>query len=297
MLTALLVLSLSSAWFTNPDECSVRVRTSEGDLNSFHLLDKDCEVANEWEVVYPCSASCSDFGIELLQRSVVSWETGAGKPCAFSDRFKIQHCMPSNHSGCPERLDPVCVWTEWGNPVFACTADGNGTITSTRRLLRGEQGCNETETTTHPCPVGQVYYPFTEAREKPVEEVTATEATVCWGLDCVTIPGDFRATDCEVSAWSSWSNCTAPCALEPGKGGFRYRTRHIETIPRNGGESCPSLYEEEECNYNLVCDNSNRVSPALLPSKQAGYSTHARTVLASYAAECSSIQIASHVLC
>jgi uncharacterized protein YegL len=51
------------------------------------------------------------------------------------------------------------------------------------------------------------------------------------------------AVDCEMSMWSGWSKCTKDC-----EGGVRGRTRSILTKPKNGGESCNTVQEEESCN-------------------------------------------------
>jgi len=49
--------------------------------------------------------------------------------------------------------------------------------------------------------------------------------------------------NCEMSMWSGWSKCTKDC-----EGGVRGRTRSILTKPKNGGESCNTVQEEEACN-------------------------------------------------
>jgi len=49
--------------------------------------------------------------------------------------------------------------------------------------------------------------------------------------------------DGQVSAWSDWSACSAPCG-----GGTQTRTRTCTTQPANGGAPCPSLSESKSCN-------------------------------------------------
>ncbi len=49
--------------------------------------------------------------------------------------------------------------------------------------------------------------------------------------------------DCEVSAWSEWSECSEECG-----GGIRTRTRTVITPPENGGQECGALKETQACN-------------------------------------------------
>ncbi len=49
--------------------------------------------------------------------------------------------------------------------------------------------------------------------------------------------------DCVVSAWSSFSSCSAACG-----GGTQTRTRTVITPAANGGAACPVLEESQACN-------------------------------------------------
>lgn len=49
--------------------------------------------------------------------------------------------------------------------------------------------------------------------------------------------------DCQVSAWSAWSTCTASCG-----GGSQSRTRSVTQSPSGGGAACPVLSESQSCN-------------------------------------------------
>ena len=55
-----------------------------------------------------------------------------------------------------------------------------------------------------------------------------------------------RATDCRVSSWSQWSQCTESCGLF----GIKTRTRYVTASATCGG-SCKALKEEVSCN--LIC--------------------------------------------
>jgi len=49
--------------------------------------------------------------------------------------------------------------------------------------------------------------------------------------------------DCKVGDWSAWGDCTASC-----NGGVMTRTRDRNVEPENGGDPCPEMSEERECN-------------------------------------------------
>lgn len=57
---------------------------------------------------------------------------------------------------------------------------------------------------------------------------------------------DFKdacgVVDCGVSNWGPWSACDAECGS-----GTMYRSRTIQTQPRNGGRRCPSLQQRRGC--------------------------------------------------
>ena len=59
-------------------------------------------------------------------------------------------------------------------------------------------------------------------------------------------------TDCQVSAWSPWSSCSASC----GSAGTRQRQR-VVTVPAAGtGAVCPVLVGEERCNTHACGDGT-----------------------------------------
>jgi hypothetical protein len=62
-----------------------------------------------------------------------------------------------------------------------------------------------------------------------------------------TEPG-LSLSDCEVSAWSPYSQCTSEC-----EGGTKFRTRNITVPQRDGGSPCPPLRQEVQCNLR-TCD-------------------------------------------
>ena len=51
------------------------------------------------------------------------------------------------------------------------------------------------------------------------------------------------ATDCEVSVFSGWSNCSKNCGP-----GTQTSTRTVTTAAQNGGKACPALSRSQSCN-------------------------------------------------
>merc|ERR1719443_2097475 len=56
--------------------------------------------------------------------------------------------------------------------------------------------------------------------------------------------------NCDMSAWSGWSKCTAECG-----GGLQSHTRSILTKPKNGGLACNTVEESRPC-ATLSCDRN-----------------------------------------
>lgn len=60
---------------------------------------------------------------------------------------------------------------------------------------------------------------------------------------CSGLPG--VVTDCIVSEWSTFSECSVPCGT-----GVTTRFRTVLTEPSEGGIPCPALTEEQTCEDN-----------------------------------------------
>jgi len=56
--------------------------------------------------------------------------------------------------------------------------------------------------------------------------------------------------NCDMSAWSGWSKCTAECG-----GGLQSHTRSILTKPKNGGMACNTVEESRPC-ATMSCDRN-----------------------------------------
>ena len=78
---------------------------------------------------------------------------------------------------------------------------------------------------------------------------------------------DLTPVDCEVSAWSAWSDCV---------NGSQTRTRTIITPASDGGAACPSLTETRNCTVSVDCVVSNWSDWS---SCVNGISTRTRTVV------------------
>lgn len=52
----------------------------------------------------------------------------------------------------------------------------------------------------------------------------------------------FVVVDCEVSEWSSWSECNIDCGP-----GVMKRSRSVQRLNHNGGKHCPPLVQRRGC--------------------------------------------------
>merc|ERR1711871_978184 len=76
--------------------------------------------------------------------------------------------------------------------------------------------------------------------------VVSGEGSVINNINTTTpCPGQ---SDCKVSPWSDFSNCTAQCNNGVNGGGNHTRTRSVIKFPQNGGRECPALTETRRCN-------------------------------------------------
>eukprot|EP01062_Namystynia_karyoxenos_P036408 TRINITY_DN26517_c0_g1_i2.p1 TRINITY_DN26517_c0_g1~~TRINITY_DN26517_c0_g1_i2.p1 ORF type:complete len:1483 (+),score=380.93 TRINITY_DN26517_c0_g1_i2:63-4451(+) len=102
----------------------------------------------------------------------------------------------------------VTPWSNWS----ACSVNcGGGEQVSTRSIQQSAAGSGT------PCPTNLV------------------RRRVCNTDSC--------GSDCQVSAWSTFSACTVSCG-----GGFRRRQRTVLRPPALGGDPCPALEATEPCN-------------------------------------------------
>jgi len=92
-------------------------------------------------------------------------------------------------------------------------------------------------------------------QEMTRDVVVNTDATGC-GYACPRLSlykrcGQYPCPiNCEMSAWSGWSKCTAEC-----NGGVQGRTRSIIAKPKNGGTSCNTVEDQQPCGT-ASCDRN-----------------------------------------
>lgn len=69
--------------------------------------------------------------------------------------------------------------------------------------------------------------------------------------------GNNRVNCVPEPTWSEWSECSTPCVFSsPAEAsGVQFRTRAIQTLPRNGGTECVAsdLLQSQSCNGNVPC--------------------------------------------
>ena len=76
--------------------------------------------------------------------------------------------------------------------------------------------------------------------------------------------------DCEVSAWSAWTECSSSCGS-----GTSTRSRTVTRPESNGGVSCPDLHQEKFCRGEGGCTR-RKEEPRLITHKKHGASSALR---------------------
>jgi len=173
----------------------------------------DCAVS-EWAAVTACSASCGG-GKRTLERTVTVAPANGGKGCP--ELKTVEDC--STHA-CP--ID--CQYGEWSD-YSACSVscgpqypeagykNSYGVMTRTRSV--------------------------TAAKFGGADCLAATEEKKCNMGPC--------PLNCQVSGWSSWTQCSKSCSTTGAAAGQKTRSRTITRRASFGGNVCPELLETVTC--------------------------------------------------
>jgi len=195
----------------------------------------DCEWG-EWLAWGDCSCKC-DGGKKVRNRHIKTFPKGGGKPC---DEVRKEEVSPCN----TQRCDEHCIdgaWSSWSAWTDCSASCGGGTKFRKRQVHRMANHCG-----------------------KPPEGLD-TETRFCnVNVNCEP------AEDCEFSAWSRWSACSATCE------GITRRSRRIVKTGRGDGAWCRgALKQTAPCNPRNAKDMPSACKPTRppLPCKVSEWTT------------------------
>ena len=214
----------------------------------------DCMVS-EFESWTACTSSCGG-GLSSRARSTSRAATFGGKVCPH----------PTEQAACNAQACPVdCAMTTWSAYSACSHSCGSGDHTSTRIIATmASHGGEECGTLSHtrscsngPCPVHCEVTPFekwsdcsrscgggSQTRARAVTTATKYGGSICpflhesQGCNMEPCP-----VNCLVGSWSLFTECHATCG-----GGFRHRSRSVDTAAAHSGKACPVLEDVQVCN-------------------------------------------------
>eukprot|EP00929_Paragymnodinium_shiwhaense_P097590 TRINITY_DN59225_c0_g1_i1.p1 TRINITY_DN59225_c0_g1~~TRINITY_DN59225_c0_g1_i1.p1 ORF type:complete len:1427 (-),score=228.70 TRINITY_DN59225_c0_g1_i1:32-4312(-) len=222
---------------------------------------EDC-IWSEWSELGECAQSCGG-GIQVRTRKILS-PAQAGGSCPGD----ASHAKPCNAHRCPVDCK-LAAWSAWSDCSSSCGAHGSR---SRRRefstpVAFGGKPCSAdlrtlvTESCGRAaCPLDCVWHTWeswsvcslscgtgTRTRTRMVRTTAASGGSDCVGPrhDIGSCSLQICPTHCEWSAWQDWSSCSGSCG-----GGFRRRSRLVQTEGSQGGSRCPDdgRVQYDSCN-------------------------------------------------
>jgi hypothetical protein len=234
--------------------CPTLMATAE--CNNFEC-PKDC-IVSTYNSFSTCSTSCGS-GAQSRSRSVVQHASHGGVICPT-----LTDSQSCNNHKCPEDCD-VSGYGTWSTCSTTC---GKGSQDRTRRIIKhpkyGGKVCpglsESSECFLLECPVdcklsdwsdwSECSTTCAEGSQSKTKSITTRPkfgGKSC-GLKTKRQPCNAGPcpVHCQVSEWSTYGGCSKSC-----NGGLHHRTRSVATHHAHGGNVCPDLKEEKDCNDHL----------------------------------------------
>ena len=229
-------------------------------------LARDC-IVSEWSEWGMCEGSACGAGLRFRQRSITSDAKYGGSACpVLSDSGDCDATTPWDDTPVTAPAAPLD-WFE--APVLGSMVESATKIV--RLLGVGTPGECALECLARGASVCLAFdYDFNngycQLRNAVLGDGSATNYCDVYpssvGCTSYELYTRLDASDCALSAWSSWSNCTAQC-----DGFGRSRTRRVESVAAYGGYPCPPavlLVDYTECDPSDLCqDDADKTEPGV----------------------------------
>jgi len=251
-----------------PDPYDANARSEfyqEQDCNANNMCAIHCAFTS-FDAWSDCSKSCGD-GHSTRSRTITKDSKHGGSVCPITEESR--QC---NDNQCPRDCDQT-EWTAWSSCSKSCNVGWRHRTRETNQEAeyggvactpdRDEEMCN-----TQHCPINCEWDDYTEwsacsttcgvhgtqRRTRQTKYSAAFGGTECTGLAVDTKSCDVDdpnvgnyigdcPVNCQMSAWSTWDECTQTCDGP----GTQTRTRYEVVEPDFGGAACPNDEETREC--------------------------------------------------
>jgi hypothetical protein len=219
-----------------------------------HACPTHC-VMTKWSKFSACSKSCG-HGLKSRTREIKIVPKHGGKKC--TDTTYSEGCKLSE---CPTHCT-VGKWASWSKCSKTC---GVGSHSRTRKIVKeakhsGDKCPSLTEINScklNSCPIHCEISKWaswsacnakcgtgSQVRKRSITKVAQFDGVACPPLQnwrkCNQHPCPVH---CKMSYWAKWNKCTLSCG-----GGAQARTRKIIIAAKHGGDECPGVKEERDCN-------------------------------------------------